>query len=226
MSVSLENLPAEFAVFPLGGALLLPGGKLPLNIFEKRYLRMIDDALSSGRVIGMIQPDESRRGTPSGPALYKVGCLGRLSSFSETDDGRYLVTLTGIIRFAVQVELEVVGGYRRVRADLARFRGDLDADHASAIDRDGLLAALRAYFQAQGFDANWDAIDEMPDAALVNTLAMVCPFEMPEKQALLEAQTEADRAATLLALLQMDAHSNDFGQTDGKMGRQPGRRAT
>jgi Lon protease-like protein len=222
MATVLEDLPAEFAIFPLGGALLLPGGKLPLNIFEKRYLRMIDDSLSSGRVIGMIQPDESRRSTPSGPALYRVGCLGRLSSFSETDDGRYLITLSGIIRFAVQVELEVVRGYRRVRADLSRFSQDLVTDEPAPIDRDGLLTALRAYFQAHGFDANWDAIDEMPDGALVNTLAMVCPFEMPEKQALLEAQTEVDRAGTLLALLQMGAHSDDFGRS----GSQPGRRAT
>jgi Lon protease-like protein len=222
MTAVIGDIPAEFAIFPLGGALLLPGGKLPLNIFEKRYIRMVDDALSSGRVIGMIQPDESRRSTPSGPALYKIGCLGRLSSFSETDDGRYLITLTGVIRFAVQVELEVHRGYRRVRADVTRFQNDLIVEQPAAIDREELLAALRAYFQAHGFDANWDAIEEMPDAALVNTLAMVCPFEMPEKQALLEAQTETERASTLLALLQMGAHSSDFGQQGG----QPGRRAT
>ena len=222
MGHKLDDLPAEFAVFPLGGALLLPGGKLPLNIFEKRYLRMIDDALAAGRMIGMIQPDESRRDTPSGPALYKVGCLGRLSSFSETDDGRYLITLTGVIRFAVQVELEVRRGYRRVRADLPRFQDDLVEGRAEPIDRDGLLGALRAYFQAHGFDANWDAIDEMPDSALVNTLSMVCPFEPPEKQALLEAVTDGERAGALLALLEMGAHSGNFGQS----GQEPGRRAT
>ena len=219
---ALDDLPAEFPVFPLGGALLLPGGKLPLNIFEKRYLRMVDDALSEGRVIGMIQPDESRRDGPSGPALYRVGCVGRLSSFSETDDGRYLITLTGLIRFGVGVELEMRRGYRRVRADLGRFKADLETGRddgtPGAIDRDGVLDALRAYFTAHGFDANWEAIDEMPDQALVNTLAMVCPFEPPEKQALLEAQTEAERAETLLMLLQMGAHTSDLGQA--------GRRAT
>jgi Lon protease-like protein len=223
MGTALDDLPPEFAVFPLSGALLLPGGKLPLNIFEKRYLRMIDDALSSGRVIGMIQPDESRADTPSGPALYRVGCVGRLTSFSETDDGRYLVTLTGVMRFGVQVELEMYRGYRLVRADLARFQLDLDDGAAGPIDRDGLLGALRAYFQAHGFDANWDAIDEMPDGPLVNTLAMVCPFEPPEKQALLEAMSDAERAQTLLTLLTMGAHSSDFG--GGREG-QPGRRAT
>ena len=213
-----DDLPAEFPVFPLGGALLLPGGKLPRNIFEKCYLRMGDDALAEGRVIGMIQPDESRRDGPTGPALYRVGCVGRLSSFSETDDGRYLITLTGLIRFGVQVELEMRRGYRRVRADLARFKADLDENGPATIDRDGVLTALRAYFTAHGFDANWDAIEEMPDGALVNTLAMVCPFEPPEKQALLEAQTAPERAGTLLTLLQMGAHTSDLGQS--------GRRAT
>ena len=130
----LDELPTEFPIFPLSGALLLPHGKLPLNVFERRYLAMIEDALSAGRVIGMIQPDELRPATPSGPALYKVGCLGRLSSFSETDDGRVLVTLTGVIRFAVKVELELHRGYRRVRGDLARFRTDLEADPAPPDD--------------------------------------------------------------------------------------------
>lgn len=213
----LEDLATEFAIFPLPGALLLPGGKLPLNIFERRYLAMFEDCLSEGRVIGMIQPDELRPATPSGPALYKVGCLGRLSSFSETDDGRMLVTLTGLIRFTVKVELEMRRGYRRARADLARFRADLDeTPQAGSLDRDGLVEALRAYFATRGFDANWEAIDEMPDEALVSTLSMVCPFDPAEKQALLEAPNTADRASTLLTLLQMGAHSAE----PGRRGRQ------
>ena len=209
----LDELPTEFPVFPLGGALLLPQGKLPLNIFEPRYLAMIEDALASGRVIGMVQPDETRPGTPSGPSLYKVGCLGRVSSFSESEDGRYLVTLTGMIRFSISVELEMQRGYRRVRADLSRFRGDLDsAPDVGRIDRGGLTDALRAYFMARGFDANWDAINEMPEDALVITLAMVCPFDPAEKQALLEAPDCGDRASTLLTLLRMGAHSSDAGR--------------
>ncbi len=213
----LDELPTEFAVFPLPGALLLPGGKLPLNIFERRYLAMFEDCLSEGRVVGMIQLDELRPATPSGPALYRVGCLGRLSSFSETDDGRLLVTLTGLIRFAVKVELEMRRGYRRIRADFTRFRADLDeAAPAPDLDRDGLVDALRAYFAARGFDANWEAIDEMPDEALVSTLAMVCPFDPAEKQALLEAQDTADRAGTLLTLLRMGAHAVE----PGRRGRQ------
>ncbi len=209
----LDKLPTEFPVFPLGGALLLPQGKLPLNIFEPRYRAMVEDALAAGRVIGMVQPDESRPSTPSGPALYKIGCLGRLSSFSETDDGRYLIALTGMVRFAISVELEMRRGYRRVRADLARFRGDLDdKPAASAIDRDTLTRALRSYFNIRGFDANWDAINELPDNALVVTLAMVCPFDPVEKQALLEAPTPDDLASTLLTLLQMGAHATDVGR--------------
>ncbi len=208
-----DKLPTEFPVFPLGGALLLPQGKLPLNIFEPRYRAMVEDALAAGRVIGMVQPDENRPETPSGPALYKVGCLGRLSSFNETDDGRYLITLTGMVRFAISVELEMQRGYRRVRADLARFRDDLDDRPAApAIDRDALTRALRTYFSARGFDANWDAINELPDNALVVTLAMVCPFDPVEKQALLEAPRSADLASTLLTLLQMGAHATDTGR--------------
>ncbi|GAC1343198.1 MAG: LON peptidase substrate-binding domain-containing protein [Acetobacteraceae bacterium] len=199
-------LPGEFAVFPLAGAVLLPGGRLPLNVFEPRYLRMVDDALGEGRVIGIIQPDELRASTPAGPALYRIGCLGRISSFSETEDGRYLITLSGLTRFAVSVELESRRGYRRMRGDLARFAADLEPDEA-AIDRAKLLDALRTYFGARGFDANWDAIGEMSDPALVATLAMVCPFEPPEKQALLEAKGTAERADTLLTLLQMGAHA-------------------
>ena len=218
MAPGTQALPSEFAVFPLPGALLLPRGKLPLNIFEPRYLRMIDDALATGRVIGMIQPDTTRRDGPSGPALYRTGCLGRIASFSETDDNRYLVSLTGVTRFWVLVELELQSGFRRVRADLARFHADLEEPSADGIDRAALLAALRAYFTAQRFDANWDAIEEMPDASLVTTLAMVCPFEPPEKQALLEAGTDEERAKVLVALLQMGAYAADDDQS--------GRRAT
>ena len=173
---------------------------------------------AKGRVIGMIQPDESRKSGPTGPALYRVGCLGRLASFSETEDGRYLVTLNGLLRFGVQVELEARNGYRRIRGDIARFAADLDDEAHPEIDRDTLMPPLRAYFAAQGFDANWEAIESMPDAELVDTLAMVCPFEPPEKQALLEAGTEAERAATLLTLLQMGAHGSEYDRA--------GRRAT
>lgn len=200
------SLPAEFPIFPLTGALLLPRGKLPLNIFEPRYLAMVEDALAEQRCIGMIQPDDARHGSETGPALYRVGCLGRLVSFSEIDDGRYLITLAGLSRFEVVEELEMRRGYRRVLAGFTRFTADLDEDGAPLANRPELLAALRAYFQARGFEANWAAIEAMDDAVLVTTLAMVCPFGAAEKQALLEAPPGAERAEALLALLRMGAH--------------------
>jgi Lon protease-like protein len=205
-----EDLPAEFAVFPLTGALLLPRGKLPLQIFEPRYLAMTEDALAAGRMFAMIQADPNAPDGATGPGLYQVGCLGRLSSFSETDEGRFLITLVGLARFTIATELPMRRGYRRVRGDFSRYLGDLDLTaHPTGVEREALLAALRSYFARRSVDANWDAIRRMPDDALVVTLAMVCPFEPAEKQALLEAPNEADRAATLLALLQMGAAAND-----------------
>jgi len=207
----LQDLPDEFPVFPLTGALLLPQGRLPLNIFEPRYLAMTEDALAAKRMFGMIQPDRGLPDGPTGPALFRVGCLGRLSSFSETEDGRYLITLTGLIRFRIVTELEMRRGYRRVRVDFSRFATDLNAPDpdpaAATIDRAAILAALRGYFDHRGFNANWDAINAMGDDELVVSLAMACPFEAAEKQALLEAPTHADRAQTLLALLNIDMHA-------------------
>ena len=163
-----EDLPSEFAVFPLTGALLLPRGKLPLNIFEPRYLAMTLDSLAAGRMFGMVQPDPNAPALEHGPGLYRVGCLGRLSSFSETDDGKLLITLTGLIRFTIDSEIDMHHGYRRVRGDFSRYIDDLDLSAApAALDRENLLAALRSYFARRGVDANWDAIRRMPDDALV-----------------------------------------------------------
>lgn len=202
----LHDLPTEFPVFPLAGALLLPRGRLPLNIFEQRYLAMVEDALGAGRMFGMTQPDPQRPEGDTGPGLYRVGCLGRLSSFSETDDGRYLITLSGLIRFSIVAELAMGRGYRRVRGDFSAYRADIEAAPGPAgVEREAVLTALRGYFARRNFEANWDAVRRMDDDTLVTTLAMICPFEPAEKQALLEAGTDADRAATLLALLQMGA---------------------
>jgi Lon protease-like protein len=204
-----EDLPGEFPIFPLPGALLLPRGKLPLNIFEPRYLAMTEDALAAGRMLGMIQPDARSPERPTGPGLYRIGCLGRIVSFSETDDGRFLITLAGLLRFAVAEELPMRRGYRRVAGDCSGFAADLAApqENEPGFDRAELLQSLRGYFAHRGFEANWDAINQMPDDALVVTLSMVCPFEPAEKQALLEAGTPTDRAQTLLALLQIETHS-------------------
>ncbi|MBU6418715.1 MAG: LON peptidase substrate-binding domain-containing protein [Proteobacteria bacterium] len=202
---TLENLPEEFPVFPLGGALLLPHGRLPLNIFEPRYLAMVEDALGQGRYFGMVQPDKRLPLGENGPGLYRTGCLGRISSFEETDDGRYLITLNGVTRFGIAEEIEMRHGYRRVRAGLAGFAQDLrPSEEGLPFPRQVLLDALSRYFTAAGVEANWEAIGEMSDSALVVSLCMACPFNVEEKQALLEAKDPQMRAAALRALLEID----------------------
>lgn len=207
---SFDQLPETIPVFPLTGALLLPGGKLPLNIFEPRYLNMVQDALAGPRLIGMVQPlPEAPDGIP--PPLYRTGCAGRITSFSETDDGRLLITLTGLCRFQVGEELATMRGYRRVIAQWSGFQADLaePAPAAEAVDRDRLGRALKAYFKHQGISANWDAIAQAPDDRLVTSLAMICPFSASEKQALLEAPDRSGRAEMLLALIEMAVHELD-----------------
>ena len=201
--LSLADLPSTIPIFPLPGVLLLPRGTLPLNIFEPRYLAMTEDALATpDRLIGMIQPTEPER-EDKPPAVYSVGCAGRIASFSETDDGRYLITLSGVCRFTVFEEIATMRGYRRVVPDFARWQGDLAEAPRVTIERDRLLAALKAYFARNGMSADWSAINDSPDDRLVTTLSMFCPFEPQEKQALLECETLAERSATLIALLEM-----------------------
>jgi len=217
---AFEELPSEIAVFPLTGALLLPRGRLPLNIFEPRYVAMTLDSLAAGRMFGMIQPRPDGPAGETGPGLFHVGCLGRLSSFAETEDGRLLVTLTGVCRFRVAEELPPRRGYRRIRADYAPFRGNLDpSERPCAIDRAALTGALRPFFRTRGIEANWDAMEQTSDAVLVLTLAMVCPFDPLEKQALLEADTPEERASMLVALLQMGAQAGP--QTGSELNGRP-----
>ncbi len=203
----LADLPPEIPIFPLSGALLLPGGRLPLNIFEPRYLAMVEDALAVGRVLGMVQYESALPRAEAGSQIYKVGCLGRICSFAETEDGRFLITLAGVIRYRVAEEIAGRRGYRRVRADYAPYAGDLAPEQPPRFDRTALLAALRPYFQARGIEANWDAVERHDDAALITNLSMVCPFEVREKQALLEAPDMSARAEALLALLRMGRHA-------------------
>jgi Lon protease-like protein len=165
-------------------------------------------------MFGMMQPNDHAPRAETGPSLYRIGCLGRLSHFSETEDGRFLVTLTGVSRFVVERELPMRRGYRRVAADFSPFAHDLKTQRAGRINRPELIGALKPYFKVNGIDANWDAIDSMPDPMLVVTLAMLCPFDTAEKQALLEAPTETDRAADLLALLRMAVH--EAGSQDAR----------
>jgi Lon protease-like protein len=170
---------------------------------------MTMDALGKGRLFGMVQPDARGKPAAEGPGLYRIGCLGRLSSFSETDDGRLLITLIGVTRFRITEELPMApAGYRRVRADYADFVTDLLEADPPPLDRPALLGALRPYFQARGIEANWDAVEQTPDALLVTMLAMVCPFDPPEKQALLEAGEGSERADMLVTLLRMGAAAN------------------
>lgn len=203
------DLPRVIAVFPLDGALLLPHGQLPLNIFEPRYLNMVDDAMAADRMIGMVQTRAG--GDPERPALAAVGCVGRITSFAETSDGRYVITLTGICRFAVGEELPLRLPYRQVHAGYTDFEADMQppADD-DGFDRVRFLRALKAYLERRLLDVDWEAAKSAPAEALVNSLAMALPFETSEKQALLEAVTLADRRSTLIALMEIDtAGSSD-----------------
>ena len=205
-----EELPATLPVFPLAGVLLLPRGKLPLNVFEPRYLNMTLDALAAGRLIGMIQPRHASDAAEA-PELYEVGCVGRIGEFAETDDGRLLITLTGVCRFAVVEEIASMRGYRRVVADCERYRHDLGPAEPITLDRPRLVERLRRYFDAQGIAADWDGIKASSDERLITTLAMVCPFKPSEKQGLLETPTLSARADLLMALLEMAAAGGDRG---------------
>lgn len=196
---SVADLPETVPVFPLPGALLLPRGRLPLNIFEPRYLAMLDDALRSDhRMIGMIQPSDEARP----PKLQKIGCVGRVTSLSETEDGRYLIVLTGICRFRVQGEVDGFTPYRRVRADYTAFADDLKPTEVpESFDRPGFLKLLKRYFDVANLSSDWDTMREAEVEMLINSLSMMCPFKVEEKQALLESPTLADRIETLEALI-------------------------
>ena len=213
-----DPLPEIIPVFPLSGVLLLPRGRMPLNVFEPRYVAMIDDALGAPhRIIGMIQPlDEGRAGQP--PALYPIGCLGKITNFSENEDGRYryLITLTGVSRFTVKEELEGRRGYRRVRVDHGPWRDDLSAQQIDGLDRPKLLATLKRYFMVNDISADWKAIAETPDDRLITTLCMVCPFSSNEKQALLEAGDPCARATTLMTLMEMATLDRSNGDEQPK----------
>ncbi len=203
------DLPAVIPVFPLTGVLLLPKTRLPLNIFEPRYLAMVDSAISSYRMIGMIQPKVpgEEEDAAKKPPLAAVGCAGRIVEYSETDDGRYLITLLGIARFRVAGERDPQAAFREVAADYSEFTRDLklepEAVAESAVSRDKLVKALKPYLTEHAMQTDWKSIEEAPVETLVNALSMICPFDAREKQALLEASNVKDRADALIALLEM-----------------------
>jgi len=199
---SYSDLPGSLPLFPLTGAVLLPRGQLPLNIFEPRYLQMVDYALQGDRLIGMIQPTESEDKVMR-PALSQVGCAGKIVSFQETNDNRYLITLTGLCRFRLTGEMQSATAWRAGFCDFAPFAGDLAQLSDEDFPRDRLLAALKAYLSTRDMKADWKSVMTAPGEALVNALAMMCPFDPAEKQALLEAASFQERASTLMALLEM-----------------------
>jgi len=210
-TISTEQLPQTIPVFPLSGALLLPRGRLPLNVFEPRYLAMVDTALAGERIIGIIQPDED---APDGPAppLRTVGCAGRISSFSETEDGRYLITLTGICRFSVLEEIVTTTSFRLCRVTAEPFSGDFLVSGENDVDREGLLDAFRAYLDANELEADWDNVDAASNESLVNAMAMIAPYGPAEKQALLEAPDLKTRAETLVALAEIALEHESSGR--------------
>lgn len=212
------DLPDEVPVFPLTGALLLPAGNMPLNLFEPRYLAMFERALSSNRLIGMIQPRFDAKENDKGePALCDVGCLGRITAFQESGDGRIILNLSGVARFRVLEELPGRDGYRI--AKIAGFADDLDDSEEAekAVDRDGLLQAFKAYLKANDMEADWDGVREASTRSLVNSLSMMSPYGPAEKQALLEAPDLKTRAETLVAITEMTLARNSGDDASGTL---------
>jgi Lon protease-like protein len=204
---NIDTLPRTIGIFPLTGVLLLPRAQLPLNVFEPRYLALVEAALAGNRLIGMIQPTEHEEKTLR-PPLSTIGCVGRITGFRETDDNRYLITLTGICRFRVVEELTTETPFRQVTADYAPFASDLAEGGDGEFPRERLLAALNDYLSRRDLKADWRSVMNAPAETLVNALAMLCPFEPAEKQALLEAPSWPERVNTLLALLEMASTSS------------------
>lgn len=203
---SIEELPDVLALFPLSRALLLPGTHRPLNIFEPRFVAMIDDALASGRMIGLIQPRESEEEAPRGRVpLAPVGCIGRITHFEEQAENRYFIILEGVCRFTPLEEVTAETPYRQARISAAAYADDFSPlSGEDDIDRDRLTGVLRSYAEFAQIEVDWEEVDEMSTGELVNLSAMLTPYGAREKQALLEAPTLAQRAETLIALAEME----------------------
>jgi Lon protease-like protein len=210
---SSADLPQVIPVFPLPGALLLPRGQMPLNIFEPRYLAMVDDSLRDGhRLIGMIQPDPAHPGSPEKPTLFRIGCAGRMTQLAETGDGRYLIQLTGVARFRIEEELNVATAYRQCRVSYVPFADDFIARKGEEkVDRKALLEALSAFLKANNLKTDWEGIENAPNEALVNALAMMSPYGTAEKQALLEAPDLKARAEVLIAVTEIELAKKTTG---------------
>ena len=193
---TFDSLPETLPIFPLMGVLLLPHGQLPLNIFEPRYIAMVEDAKASNRMIGMLQPKNDGE-------IYQMGCAGKITEFVEMPDGRYTINLSGICRFKVTEELELVRGYRVIRPDWSPFEGDLKMSKCLGIDRQRLLFLLKDYFDQEGMSCSYEKLENIEDSQLITCLSMVCPFEAAEKQVILEKICHLERAKTFMAMLEM-----------------------
>jgi hypothetical protein len=197
------HYPGILPLFPLSGVILLPRGQLPLNVFEPRYLSLVDDALRGERVIGIVQP-QGEPGQSARSPLFEIGGLGRITAFAETDDRRYLITLTGLTRFRIVRELAVLTPYRQAEVSYERFADDrAQPNEVPSLDRPALLAALKRYFAANRIETDWESVERAPTEGLVNSLSMIAPVAPAEKQALLEAKTAAERAAILVTLIEL-----------------------
>ena len=210
---ALSDLPEQIPIFPLAGVLLLPGGRLPLNIFEPRYLEMTSEAMRGDRMIGMLQP-ENPNDTAYEPVVYQTGCAGRITSFEETDDGRYVIILSGVIRFRIVRELiERNSQYRQVIVDWRPFAHDIESPDESVVDRERLLPSLLAYLKLAGIEVDRQAIENAPSTVLVDQLAMICPFQPSEKQAILESEDLLERGQVMTALIEMALLGRQGGES-------------
>ena len=208
------DLPQIIPIFPLPGAVLFPRARMPLHIFEPRYLAMIDDVMKSPhRLMGMVQPRDVPKGAEA--RLQSIGCAGRLTGFSETEDGRYMITVTGASRFRLGTEVEGFAPYRRFNVDFSSFGRDLGAEEQDqAFARGPFWALLKRYFKTMNLASDWQNMEEAEPELLINALSMLCPFPNEEKQALLEAPSLANRRETLVTLMEFSLHT---GPTDDQM---------
>lgn len=207
--ISAANLPDLIPLFPLSGVIVLPRARLPLNIFEPRYLTMFEDVLKTReRLIGMVQPMDIEADGP----LHVVGCAGRVTSFTETDDGRYMVSLTGVSRFTIDQQVEGLAPYLQANVRWQDFDRDLGAaEHDDGLDRDQFLALLERFFAVEELDTDWDNLKKAGTEMLVNSLSMLAPFSPEDKQAMLEAKTLSTRRETLVTLMEFALRRGETG---------------
>jgi len=213
---NLKGLPSSIPLFPLNKVLLLPRAKLPLNLFENRYLHMFDYALENGRFVGMIQPSEKLKSNSDikNPELYKIGCAGYITAFSQTNDNRYEIILHGTCRFKIKKETETVNGFRKASVEWKDYSKDFEVEKLKSQEiRNEFLKLLKPFLDKLSMNVDWEMIEGMSDEDLINTISMCCPFDVNEKQALLEAKNLESRFEILRSLIQMSLNLNKFSDS-------------